>query len=225
MYPRIIRTALLAAITVLLSGCFLSFGGGKSRDSREEYQANYTPRNVNTRGTIPKSVRRVVVLPIYWEQDPGADFVADLDNILLMSLQRTNAFELVPVGRAQMDKLFGHRQFSSVQVLPDNMIPTLTDMFAADAVLFIDLTVNRPYKPMALGFRARIVDLRNMTVIWAIDSLFDSSDPAVAHSAMEFAVNTTYNPHPVDNSGSILQSPRAFAAFVADTMFNTLPTR
>jgi hypothetical protein len=222
MYSRIFRIAVFAALTLVLSGC-LTVGGKNT--PRETYKPKYELKNVSTRGVLPVTVRRVVVLPVFWAGDSHSPFVADLDNILMMSLQRTNAFELVPISRAQMFHLFGRNQFSSVQVLPDDLMSTIRNMYAADAVMFIDLTVNRPYRPLALGFRARIVDLRNMTAVWAADSLFDSSDPAVAGAAMDYATRTTFNPYPVNNTGGILQSPRAFAAFAADTLFATLPPR
>jgi len=222
MYSRIIGNSALAALALVLSGC-LTFGGKNT--PRESYKPKYEPGNVSTRGVLPASVRRVIVLPVFWAEDAKSQFVDDLDGILLISLQRSNAFELVPVDRDAMFHLFGNYQFSSVEVLPDDMMSKLRSVYAADAVMFIDLTVNRPYRPMALGFRARIVDLRGMTAVWAVDCLFDSSDPAVAGAAMDYATRTTFNPFPVNNTGGILQSPRAFAAFAADTMFATLPAR
>lgn len=223
MFTRISSLALALALLTLisLSGCFST----RSSQPRESFHPKYKPGNVAAIPRLPATVRRVVVLPAYWEADPNSGFVNDLDAILHLSLQRTNAFEVVPVTRMQLHKLFGPRQFSSVAVLPDNLLTVLRDKYAADAVLFIDLTVNRPYHPISLGLRTKLVRVDDGGIIWAVDALFDSADPAVARAALDFSRRSTYNRYPVDSSGGILQSPRAFAGFAAETLFDTLPSR
>ena len=226
MYARILKLVALAVLAILLAGCStVGVGKKQSNAPRETYRPKYVPRNVTSTAKLPLDVRRVVVLPIYWDRDANADFVTDLDIIMQLSLQRTGAFELVPVSRQQMYKLFGVYQYSSVQILPDNLIRTLVADYAADAVLFTDLTVNRPYRPISIGLRVKLVKKDDLSIIWAVDALFDSADPAVADSALEFSGKSTFNRYPVDRSGGILQSPRAFAGFVADSLFKTLPPR
>lgn len=226
MYSRITRLLAVVFAVVLLAGCStLGITSKKSSEARETYKPKYVPKNVTSTTKLPIDVRRVVILPIYWERDANADFVNDLDVTMQLSLQRTGAFEVVPVARTQMYKLFGVYQYSSVQILPDNLISTLVATYAADAVMFIDLTVNRPYRPISLGVRVKLVKKDDLSIIWAADTLFDSADPAVANAAIEFAGNSTFNRYPVDTSGGILQSPRAFSGFVADALFKTLPPR
>ncbi|HNX04968.1 MAG TPA: hypothetical protein PKI32_05675 [Opitutales bacterium] len=222
MYARIAKTFALLALAILVSGCTTQ---KKNSVPREAYQSKYTPRNVAGLPKIPATVRRVVVLPIYWDRDADSDFVADLDVIFQLALQRTNAFEIVPVPRAQMYKFFHAYQLSSVQVLPDDLMQVLKTQYAADAVLFLDLTVNRPYRPISIGIRARLVEIDGKSMIWAVDSIFDSADPAVARAALDFSNRSTFNRYPVDSTGGILMSPRAFAGFAADTLFGTLPPR
>ena len=226
MYARTIRYLAIALLASLLAGCS-SFGLGDQKNTapRETYRPKYVPKNVTSTTKLPLDVRRIVVLPIYWDRDANADFVTDLDVIMQLSLQRTGAFEVVPVSRTQMYKLFGVYQFSSVQILPDNLISTLVKDYAADAVMFTDLTVNRPYRPISIGLRVKLVKKDDLSIIWAVDALFDSADPAVANAALEFSGKSTFNRYPVDRSGGILQSPRAFAGFVADSLFKTLPPR
>ena len=210
-------------MAMVLTGCESYH---KSDKPRETYKPKYTPRNVVGVAKLPQGVRRVVVLPAYWEKDANSDFVCDLDTILHLSLQRTGAFEVVPIDREQMYKLFGVYQFSSVQILPDDLISRIAKDYAADGVLFIDLTQNRPYRPIALGIRAKLVEVKTMQIIWSIDCLFDSADPAVAGAALDFSKRSTYNSRmPVDSTGEILMSPRAYAGFVMDTIFGTLPPR
>lgn len=226
MYARIFRFLTVAILAALLSGCStLGLSKQKSDAPRETYRPKYVPKNVTSTTKLPLDVRRVVVLPIYWDRDANADFVTDLDIIMQLSLQRTGAFEVVPISRTQMYKLFGVYQYSSIQILPDNLINTLVSQYAADAVMFIDLTVNRPYRPISIGLRVKLVKKDDLSIIWAVDALFDSADPAVANAALDFSGKSTFNRYPVDRSGGILQSPRAFAGFVADSLYKTLPPR
>jgi hypothetical protein len=223
MYARITKILILMALTAIVAGCVSI---GKKKDvPRESYKPKYVPRNVTGIPTLPKEIRRVVILPVYWSKDPKSDFVCDLDAILQLSLQRTNSFEVVPIDRETLFKLFHEYQFSSVSILPDDLLPTIAKNYAADAVMFLDLTQNRPYRPIAIGLRAKLVDAKSARIIWAIDSLFDSADPAVANAALDFSTRSTYKAERKDSTGSILLSPRAFASFVADAMFGTLPAR
>jgi len=223
MYARIIKILFLIAIAATFAGCISSL---KTKNvPRESFKPKYAPRNVVGVPVLPKELHRVVVLPICWTRDPKSDFVCDLDSIMQLSLQRTNAFEVVPVERDTLFKLFHEYQFSSVSILPDDLLSVLAQKYAADAVLFVDLTQNRPYRPIALGLRAKLVDAKSAKILWAVDALFDSADPAVAGAAVDFSKRGTYTSEHNESTGSILLSPRAFASFVADSMFGTLPAR
>lgn len=223
MFTKIARIFVPVLLSAMLAGCFSV--ASKKPIPRENYKPKYVPRNVTGIPVLPKEIHRVVVLPIYWSRDPKSDFVCDLDAIVQLSLQRTNSFEVVPIERESMFKMFGQYQFSSVSILPDNLLAEIGKNYEADAVMFIDLTQNRPYRPIALGLRAKLVETKNARIIWAIDSLFDSADPAVAEAALDFSSRSTYADEHKRTTGSILLSPRAFASFVADAMFGTLPTR
>lgn len=123
----------------------------------------------------------MAILTVFWDRDADSDFVADFDVIFQLALQRTGSFEVVPVSRAQLYKLFHAYQFSSVSVLPDSLLPELKAQYAAD--------------------------------------------PTVARAALDFSNRSTFNRYPVDSTGGILMSPRAFVGFAADTVFGTLPPR
>ncbi len=223
MSARISIFAFVICSLLSLGGCFSTSGKGDT--PREQFRSTYQPRNISSDAELPVTLRRVVLLPACWDADPDSDFLPYLDSLLNLSLQRSGAFEIVPIGRAQMHKLFGKEQFSSAGILPDNLLPDIMNLYAADGIVFVDVTVNRPYRPLALGLRARILDIRTMKVVWSVDALFDSSDPAVARAASAYARRSTFNPHPVDVSSGILQSPKAFANFAVDTLFATLPLR
>lgn len=213
---------ILALILLLwpLAGC-------QTRNSvpRDAYRPPYEPENVAAAAVIPAHVRRVAVLPIFSRNDSKTDFVRELDGLFQSELVRSRAFEIVPLQRQEMKALFGSEQFESVAVLPDNFLHLISNQTGADAVLLSDLTVNQHYRPIALGVRTKLVDLQSGRIIWSVDTVFDSADPEIANAARHFAGAATDNPYPFDMTGSILQSPRRFADFVAFSLFRTLPRR
>ena len=91
--------------------------------------------------------------------------------------------------------------------------------------MFLEVFAYRAYKPLALGVRGKLVDLRSRDFIWAIDETFDAGNASVIAAAENFqrrdqVINFSRHSH-----GSVLASPRIFAKYVADAAFGTLPTR
>lgn len=209
----------VAAAALLLAAC------GTRQVAREAYEPRVAPTNVASDLVLPAEVRRVIMLPIYYGPDGQDPFVLELDRMYLGEFTRTGAFEVVPVSRERLSALFGFQQVESVDLLPADFLDKLRNTYDADAVALTDLTVNQQFRPISLGIRCKLVDLRSGRVFWAIDTVFDSADPAVAQTARDFAGRATYSPYPFDASGSILQSPRKFADFVVWSVFRTLPPR
>ena len=221
MHLRTFQAAATAALLLLLAaGC-----ATKKSVPREVYKPHYTPQNVAGDPAIPAAVRRVVMLPVFYGADPSDSFVTELDRLFQSELGRSGSLEVVPITRERLKALFGFDQVESVDLLPNNFLDRLRAAYGADAVVLTDLTVNQPYRPMALGIRCKMVDLQSGRIFWAIDTVFDSADPAVAAAARHFAGLATYSPYPLDTSHAILQSPRKFADFVAWSVFRTLPPR
>jgi len=133
-----------------------------------------------------------------------------------------------------MLRLTGRESVSSSAIIPADVVKALRQNYAADAVMFIDFTVFRPYRPIAIGVRSKIVDLRSMEVIWVADGILDTAEPDVATLATQFAglgLNVPYISATIPKgkdreaaSGNqiILQSPRLFAGFVAHEAFASL---
>jgi hypothetical protein len=94
--------------------------------------------------------------------------------------------------------------------------------FAADAVLFVDLTVFHAYKPLALGLRAKLATTQGSRLVWSFDNLFASDDPAVANSARHHFIDRDRSV-PADLTPTVLMSPSRFAEYAATAMWATLP--
>jgi hypothetical protein len=111
---------------------------------------------------------------------------------------------------------------SSAAALPSDLFPLLQREFAADAVLFIDVTAFNPYKPITLGLRSKLASIDGSRLIWTFDNLFSSEAPGAANGARNFFLDRDKSV-PADLTRTALQSPSRFAAYAAASMFKTLP--
>jgi len=174
-------------------------------------------------------MRRVAVLPVTYEI-PREASLGEVDAALTQELAKTTLFELVPVSRESLNALVGHRQVSSVEILPGELLGKLNATYGGDGVLFTDLTYYRPYQPLAIGLRSKLIDVRTGRIRWAFDHLFDASSLETATAAKGYYVATTPWRLPVEpilpeESGApVLQSPSRFAKYVAWEAFRSLLT-
>jgi hypothetical protein len=65
----------------------------------------------------------------------------------------------------------------------------------------------------------------DVRLIWTFDDAFSSSDPSVINSVQRAGRKEGPAQLPVDMTVGTFQSPRRFAAYAADSMFDTLPPR
>lgn len=182
----------------------------------------YAP--VNFRGEPSLSgIRRVVVLPVCGGTLAPQETVATFDPIFIAALQQQHRFEVVPLAREDCLRKFHKAEFSSVAALPRDFMASLKREFAADAVLFVDITVFRPYRPLGLGLRAKLATIEGTRIVWTFDDAFSTDNPAVANSARHHALTGDRGDVPADLTPAVLQSPARFADYAASAMFATLP--
>ena len=149
-------------------------------------------------------------------------------------LSKVVKYEIVQVSRSEMLSIQNREAVSSAEILSADLIRVLKQKYGADAVLFTDFTVFRPYRPLAIGVRTKIVDLKTMEVLWMADGIVDSAEPDVADAASRYAGSgfrmryvspTIYKGRDREvASGTqvLLQSPRFYAGFVAHEAFSSL---
>ena len=103
---------------------------------------------------------------------------------------------------------------------------SMANRYAVDGILQMELTHYRPYKPLQLGVRSRLVHLNESgDVLWSVDEMFDSGDKTVAIAARKYAEEYVDQPFPLQSSYSVLMSPSRYAAYVGNALFETLPKR
>jgi hypothetical protein len=205
------------------------------------------PQNVfDASTTLPDNIKRVTVLPLACEESRTdlPDGCDALNPILQTELAKTKRFEVVSIGSEQLQNCTGKSSWTGTEALPANFFDSLNQAQACDAVLFCQLTTYKPYVPLAIGWRLKLVDAHTQKVLWVVDEVFDSSDPAVARNARDFQkvqqnvdgkpktlVKRTWSllnretPSDLDDQWDILNSPRYFGQFAAVTSLESLPKR
>ena len=200
-----------------------------------EASMSLPPQDLSSTAGIrwPHGMRRLAVLPIYSAR-PIDQTQRDMDGIFRAELSKVVKYEIVQVSRADMASLINREAVSSSEIIPSSVVSMLRQKYAADAVLFTDFTLFRPYRPLAIGVRSKIVDINTMEVLWMADGILDSAEPDVSELATDFSdtgLQMSYISSKVPKgrerekgSGNqiILQSPRLYAAFVAHEAFASL---
>jgi hypothetical protein len=163
-------------------------------------------------------------LPCYFP-DEDSHLLTYIDDIFHQELAQERIFETIRMQTEQMKRVFGVERVSSAGELPENFLRKLEGMTNANGVLFVDLDSYRPYRPMSLGVRAKLVDIKTGEFMWAIDETFDTGHASIIVGSNQFQEKAQVRALSAKTSGSVLHSPRIFAKYIASTTFSTLPLR
>jgi hypothetical protein len=188
----------------------------------------YQPHNVYSGvPRLPKDIRRVAMLPMSIRTndsvfDAGRD---ELQPVLYGEVGKTKAFELVTVDPVQLRHLTGRLNWSGQEDLPRDFLERLQQSLGCDAVMFCQLTLFRPYVPVAVGWQFKLVACKQAQVLWSADEVFDTGNPAVQNAARRYAYQHVQDWRPTADSRSVLVSPRLVAQYAAADLLATLPPR
>lgn len=185
----------------------------------------FTPSNVTHQGRLPIELRRVLTLPASGGPQMSEESLERIDRSIVEELTRTGRFEVAAITRDELHRLFGIRAISSIEPLPHDFFEKLAKLYAADGVLFTDVTVFSPYPPLNLGLRFKLGRLIDHQIVWAADNVFSAANPSVANAARRHALKLGADRGPGDLSHTILQNPARFAAYAAAASFDALPPR
>ena len=184
----------------------------------------FIPKNLYPIERLPAYFNRVVVLPCFYsDQDsPVLDYV---DEVFHQELSQERIFETLRLSPKQMKEHFGVERVASNLPLPENFLMRLEELTGANGVLFVDIDSYRPYRPLSLGVRSKLVDLKTGEFMWAIDETFDSGHADVIAGTKVFQAQAQVRALSAKTSGSVIHSPRTFAKYVASSCFSTMPMR
>jgi hypothetical protein len=208
------------ALLLLLAGCRTPSEFDSSRNG-----PFFRPTNFHAVARMPAEIRRVLVLPTADDGRLPEDTLDSLDTVLQAALGGAQRFEVVPISRPACARLTGARAIRSVEALPHDFLARLVADYAADAVLFTDVTTYSPYPPLSLGLRAKLVRTDNGTILWSFDTIFSATNTSVVNAARRHWLDTAPAGTPADFSVTALQSPQRFAAYATSAAFATLPPR
>lgn len=215
LFPAVLAGALLS---VMLSGCQTGKKGAT-------FVKPAPPQNYFSGEPIGIPIRRVALLPIYNDKYP-AEQLRLLDSAFNAELTKKSIFEVVTVSRSSMENFFGQRQLASVEDLPANLLQKLRERYGVDGIVFTDITHYSPYRPMAIGVRAKLVDATSGEIRWAFDHIFDSGNPAIAEAAKIYQKQYNLDSLPLpSDGGTVLLSPTRFAKFVANQTYVSLTNK
>ncbi len=208
--------AALAAAVLALAGCMHPGPYDAARTG-----PFFTPANQVGEPSLG-GIRRVVVLPVWSGNAAPVETASELDPTVIAALQLAQRFEVVTLSREDALHRFRAESFSSASALPHDLLATLRREFAADAVLFVDVTVYNAYRPLAIGLRARLASIDGKRLVWTFDNVFSADDPRVANAARHHFLDSDRRV-PADLTHGVLQSPSRFATYACAAMFATLP--
>ena len=203
----------------------ITFGCRRFEEEKIVAQAEpFVPKNLYPIERLPTHFNRVVVLPCYYA-DPDSPILDYVDEVFHQELSQERIFETLRLSPQQMEEQFGVKRLASNLPLPENFLRRLEDLTSANGVLFVDVDSYRAYRPLSLGVRSKLVDLKTGEFMWAIDETFDSGHAEVIAGANLFQGNSQVRALSAKTSGSVLHSPRIFAKYVASACFSTMPMR
>jgi len=223
MPPARSASALFAAATLLLATGCVSTRRAILDDVQETKY--FSPANYTREPQLPARLRRVLLLPVCGGTVLPVETATALEEVFATELQRGQRFEVVRLSRDDCRRKFGAPEFSSAGALPHDFLDTLGREYAADAILFVDLTTFRAYRPLAIGVRAKLATVAETRLLWSFDEVFSGDDATVNASLRRFYTGSEASGTPLNPALGALQSPTKFAAYVAAATFDTLPPR
>jgi len=185
----------------------------------------FAPRNYVGDKQLPAGIHRVVLLPVHAGQFAPPEEAEALDTVFVTALERQMRFEVVTLSREECQASYGTPDISSAAALPHDFLEDLGRKYGAEAVMFVDITAYQPYRPIALGIRAKLSLVSDRHLIWSFDEIFSASNPEVDNGVRRFYLDNGGGPMPLDMTTAALQSPTRFGAYAADAVFKTLPPR
>ena len=184
----------------------------------------FVPQNLYPTERLPAYFNRVVVLPCYYP-DPDSTVLNYIDEVFQQELSQERIFETIVLSPEYMRRTFGESRLASSGRFPEGFLKTIETETAANGVLFTDLSSYKPYKPISISVRSKLVDIKSGEFLWAIDETFDAGHANVIVGASIFPEKSQVRALLAKTTGSVLHSPRAFSKYVASTVFSTLPLR
>jgi hypothetical protein len=223
-----IPSSSFAKLLTLVLGILTVTGCSTTRPNTAGHASNVSIDNsFSLFEKIPQHVRRVALLPIThevdnWHASASMPHVAPL---LRTELRKLNRFETVAITQEQLTTWTGQKGIQASDILPLEILIHLQRDLGCDAVLLAHLQSYHPYKPLVVGWKFHLVDLRLQSVLWAADETYDASDESIVERAKYYSKKTYKLVRGANDSERILLSPQHFNQFTLASILGSLPPR
>jgi len=212
----------------LLIGCLLLGGCSLPRPRIAYATPEYRPENVFLYAPeFAPDVKRVALLPLACaDRSPELrDGCEALTPVVEAELVKIRKFEVVSASPEILRKCTGRSAWTGAESLPQNFFDVLREAYGCDAVLFCQLTTFRPYEPLAVGLRMKLVSTRTGQTLWAVDELLDAGRQSVLNGARQYQSARLQGSYDGCGDWLVRNSPRMFGQYAAAQMLATLPKR
>jgi len=172
-------------------------------------------------------LRRVAVLPLATAEARISDSpeVEALEGILLAELRKRAVCEFVAVSPEELRAWSGRSRWRQEEALPSGLLEKIRAQTGSEGVFFSQLTLYRPYPPLAVGWRLSLVDGAGRVTYWSADEVFDAGSLEVIKAAQVYFRHELNQPSVELDSTAVLSSPRRFGQYSAAAVLATLPGR
>lgn len=208
---------------LLVAMCLLGTLAGAAKAS---LFCAYQPDNFNRAARkLPADMRRVLVLPVTSDSSyEQTESTALLYDILVEELSKSKKFEVIRLTPAELKMHTGKPAWRAEDALPPTLLDTLGKEFACNGVIFAHLTAYQSQAPLAIGWRLKLVDARDGTILWSVDEVFDAGRPDVVAGVKIFD-RREQKSDTDDDHWLTLHSPRRFGRYAAASVLRLLPVR
>ena len=217
-------TSGLSSTAVLLAVLFIT-GCASVHRVNSEYDTTFGKKrattNVYQTASLPGDLSRVALLPFYKGNYEHLSF-HELEENFRLELIDKRLFEVVTIGPETMKEMFPEARYSSVEYLPTDLLTKLSSRYDIDGLMLVDVSYFNAYQPVGLGVRAKLLNGNTGELIWAVDEVFDASDPRVSNSARKFYKTESIIQYPLHNTRTALHSPNRFSKYVAHSLFSAI---
>jgi hypothetical protein len=184
----------------------------------------YEPVNVYLPAApFPSVVRRVALLPLACDLAQSDGLKGELEASLHLELGKTGKFDLVRIQPELLRELTGNSVWQPKERLSPALILGLRERLGCDGVLMPELSHLSSYPPLVIGWHVRLLDLATLEILWAVDEVFQASEPAVANAARKHQIRHSRHCRSLTDSRFVLISPALFGRYTTEAIVTTLP--
>lgn len=203
-----LTTIAACATAMLLSSCQLA------RPVRQKPINSYLAEPTDL-----ANVRRIMVLPFHAEAGITVDH-NQIRDAFVSELQKLRRFEVVPLSDAAREDDVLNASIARGRISTEAMVQ-LCNRYALDGLFVGSVTAWRPYSPPHLGLRTHLISVHSGSSVWAVDTIFDSSDRSTISDLKHYVKRTQRDDGNLHGWEMTLLSPAKFTNFVAHRCVGT----